>query len=149
MFMVARVIGIILSGLLNDGTSGLSSIKRLGGVTIIQDPEEAIFPEMPENALEFVEVDHILPVAQMAPLLQTLTAQPRSTPELTAGEMELMRMEVVIAANDNAFEMGIMKMVRYRPLHALNATVHSLALQKEKQFGLDAIPAMLLAQVLY
>lgn len=70
---------------------------------------------MPENALEFVEVDHILPVAQMAPLLQTLTAQPRSTPELTAGEMELMKMEVVIAANDNAFEMGIMKMGEISP----------------------------------
>lgn len=55
-----RVIGVVLSGSLDDGTSGLWSIKRLGGVAICQDPEEAAFPEMPRSVLEYVKVDFIL-----------------------------------------------------------------------------------------
>jgi len=112
----SRVIGIVLSGLLNDGTSGLWAIKRLGGTTIIQDPADAIFPEMPENALEYVEVDHIEPVSKMSDLLQALTAhEPPATPEITAEEMKLMKTEVVIASRDNAFEMGIMHMGEISP----------------------------------
>jgi two-component system chemotaxis response regulator CheB len=62
-----RTIGIILTGHLNDGTSGLSAIKRCGGVAIVQDPDEAEYPDMPRNALDAVEADHILPVDEMAP----------------------------------------------------------------------------------
>ncbi|PIK73195.1 chemotaxis protein CheB, partial [Methylobacterium frigidaeris] len=52
-----QVIGIVLSGLLNDGTSGLWSIKRFGGTTIVQDPRDAAVDSMPLNALAEVEVD--------------------------------------------------------------------------------------------
>ncbi|MDB5205424.1 MAG: chemotaxis protein CheB [Flavisolibacter sp.] len=106
-----RVIGIVLSGLLNDGTSGLWSVKRLGGITIIQDPEEAEFPQMPQNVLEYVEVDYTLRVAEMGELLQTLVTEtaPKKM-KLTKEEMELLKMEVIIATHDNAFEMGIIEM---------------------------------------
>ncbi len=106
-----RVIGIVLSGLLNDGTSGLWSVKRLGGVTIIQDPEEAEYPQMPNNVLEYVEVDHTLPVGEMGALLQTLSQEiaPKKI-KLSPEEMKLMDMEVIIATHDNAFEMGIIEM---------------------------------------
>ncbi|HEX4147839.1 MAG TPA: chemotaxis protein CheB [Pirellulales bacterium] len=67
-----RVAGIILSGGLNDGTYGLGVIKEQGGVAIVQDPEEAVLSSMPLSALRNVEVDHILPVAKMAPLLMRL-----------------------------------------------------------------------------
>lgn len=70
----SRVIGIILSGMLDDGTSGLWTIKQLGGVGIIQEPSEAMFPQMPENVLEYIEVDHRLPVADMGALLKELCA---------------------------------------------------------------------------
>jgi two-component system chemotaxis response regulator CheB len=70
------VIGVVLTGNLNDGTVGLHEIKRRGGTAIVQDPKEAIAPSMPRNALEHVEVDHSVSLAEMPELLNRLTAQP-------------------------------------------------------------------------
>ena len=67
-----RVAGIVLSGSLGDGSFGLASIKRAGGVTIIQDPEEAIVPSMPLSALRGVEIDYVISASQMAPLIVKL-----------------------------------------------------------------------------
>jgi two-component system, chemotaxis family, protein-glutamate methylesterase/glutaminase len=111
-----RVIGIVLSGLMNDGTSGLWSVKRLGGITIIQDPEEAEYPQMPNNVLEYVDVDYTLRVAEMGPLLQTLIEdKARKKVKLTKKEMKLLELEVIIATRDNAFEMGIIEMGELTP----------------------------------
>jgi two-component system chemotaxis response regulator CheB len=68
-----HVIGIILSGELDDGVAGLFAIKARGGTTIVQDPIEAPSPSMPGQALRNVIVDHVSPVAEMAPLLVKLT----------------------------------------------------------------------------
>jgi two-component system, chemotaxis family, protein-glutamate methylesterase/glutaminase len=104
-----KVIGIVLSGVLNDGTSGLWSIKRLGGIAIVQTPAEASFPEMPLNVMEYVKTDYVLSVTDMGRILSKLCSEPpgkkRSIPP---SEMELLKMEVTIATHDNAFEMGIM-----------------------------------------
>src|SRR4051812_40023154 len=62
----ARVIGVILSGGLDDGTQGLMEIKRRGGVAIVQDPAEADFSSMPASAIEKVKVDRVVPVAEIA-----------------------------------------------------------------------------------
>lgn len=67
-----QVIGVVLSGMLDDGTAGLAAIKNRGGVTIVQSPEEAIFPGMPQNAIENLEIDYILPVSEIASLLVRL-----------------------------------------------------------------------------
>jgi two-component system chemotaxis response regulator CheB len=75
-------IGAILSGSLDDGAAGLLAIKQLGGIAIVQDPSDALFPAMPENALAFVSVDHVVPLRDIAPLLVRLTASssaPRPT----------------------------------------------------------------------
>lgn len=66
-------IGLVLSGRLNDGTSGLYEIKRQGGIAIVQTPAEAEAPEMPQSALNNVAVDYCLPVAEMPRLLMRLT----------------------------------------------------------------------------
>jgi two-component system, chemotaxis family, protein-glutamate methylesterase/glutaminase len=71
----ARVIGIVLSGSLDDGTHGLELIKRHGGVGIAQDPEEALMPGMPLSAIQKVEVDHILPARLIGIKLVTLVRQ--------------------------------------------------------------------------
>src|SRR6266487_2533947 len=71
-----RVAGVILSGTLDDGTAGLIAIKKRGGVAIVQDPDEAIYPGMPRSALEHVQVDHILPLAAIGPLLVRLASEP-------------------------------------------------------------------------
>ena len=71
-----RVVGVILSGTLDDGTAGLMRVKQRGGVAIVQKPEEALYSGMPDNAIENVEVDHILPVAEIAAMLTLLAHQP-------------------------------------------------------------------------
>jgi two-component system, chemotaxis family, protein-glutamate methylesterase/glutaminase len=67
-------IGVILTGHLDDGTAGLWAIKRLGGTAIVQDPEDALFPSMPSNAMEHVDVDFVAPLVELAPLLVRLTS---------------------------------------------------------------------------
>jgi two-component system, chemotaxis family, protein-glutamate methylesterase/glutaminase len=54
-----RVIGVVLTGRLDDGTAGLQAIKRCGGVAIVQDPATAEAPNMPASALEYVKIDYI------------------------------------------------------------------------------------------
>jgi two-component system, chemotaxis family, protein-glutamate methylesterase/glutaminase len=69
-----RVIAIVLSGGLDDGTAGLVAVKRAGGVAIVQDPDDAACPSMPANALEKVEPDFCVPVAEIGGLLAALVA---------------------------------------------------------------------------
>ncbi|HEY9779631.1 MAG TPA: chemotaxis protein CheB [Leptolyngbyaceae cyanobacterium] len=71
-----RVVGVVLSGTLDDGTAGLMVVKQRGGVAIVQKPEEAVYSGMPDNAIENVEVDHILPAAEIAAMLTLLAHQP-------------------------------------------------------------------------
>jgi two-component system chemotaxis response regulator CheB len=92
-----RVIGVLLSGLLNDGTSGLLAIKRCGGLAVVQDPETAAFQEMPMSALARVAVDHVAPLADMAALLAKLAASPRPAPVEVPEEI---RLEALIAAQE-------------------------------------------------
>jgi two-component system, chemotaxis family, protein-glutamate methylesterase/glutaminase len=73
-----RVVGIVLTGLLNDGTSGMSGIKRVGGFTIVQDPNEAEYPDMPMSVLNAMEVDHCISLAEMGPTIKEIT---RNNPE--------------------------------------------------------------------
>lgn len=61
--------GIILSGLLDDGTSGMWAIKRSGGTCIVQDPDEAEFPDMPLSVINNLQVDHILRLDDIGPVL--------------------------------------------------------------------------------
>lgn len=65
----SSLIGIILTGANNDGSKGLKLIKDCGGLTIVQDPQEAEVPAMPEAAIKLSMPDHILKVGQIAPFL--------------------------------------------------------------------------------
>ncbi|HYS13311.1 MAG TPA: chemotaxis protein CheB [Burkholderiaceae bacterium] len=75
-----RVVGIVLSGSLDDGTAGLWAIKSCGGTTVVQEPNEALYPEMPSNALMHNRVDHRLLVNEIAPLLVRLAGEPARVP---------------------------------------------------------------------
>src|SRR3954468_12891678 len=68
-----RVIGVILTGALDDGTAGLAAVKEAGGVAIVQDPDEAFASSMPRSARAFVAVDHVLPVREIGVLIAGLT----------------------------------------------------------------------------
>jgi two-component system, chemotaxis family, protein-glutamate methylesterase/glutaminase len=68
-------VGVVLSGALDDGTAGLVAVKQGGGVTVVQDPEEALCADMPRSALENLKVDYCLPIAQIAALIDKLAHQ--------------------------------------------------------------------------
>ena len=104
-----RVIGVILTGNLDDGTAGLWAVKRLGGTAIVQDPEEALAPSMPRSALRQVKVDYCLPVAEIAPVLARLTTAPPDEEGVyeVPDEMEI---EVRIAKEDTALDAGVLKL---------------------------------------
>jgi two-component system chemotaxis response regulator CheB len=76
----SRVIGVILSGALDDGTAGLSAIKRCGGVAIVQAPSDAAYTEMPASAIRNVSVEHIIPAREIAHMIRQVVEQP-SGPE--------------------------------------------------------------------
>src|SRR4051794_18781245 len=100
-----RVVGVILSGSLDDGTAGLAAIKQRGGVAVVQSPEEALFAGMPRSALESVAVDHCLPAAETPPLLVELANTP--VPEGESPMSDDMEFESEIAEFDlDAMENG-------------------------------------------
>lgn len=106
-----RVIGIVLTGYLNDGTSGLWSVKQFGGITVIQDPVDALYPDMPRNVLEYVEVDYILPLAEIAPMVTGLVKAPAGEPvDVQPLMQQRVEVEIDIAKQHNAFEKGISNM---------------------------------------
>ena len=100
-----RCIGVVLSGNLDDGTSGLLAIKRRGGIAVVQDPGEAMFPSMPQSAIDHVNVDHIVKLDRMGTLLEELAQQrtPAKEPPVTDessketeySEIDLSRIEDV------------------------------------------------------
>ena len=71
-----RVIAVILSGSLDDGSAGLHAVKQRGGLAIVQDPQDALFPDMPQNAIASVSVDHVVAKIDIAPLLDRLAREP-------------------------------------------------------------------------
>ena len=73
----ARTIGVVLSGHMADGTHGLSRIRQAGGITIVQDPDEAEVPAMPLNAMRQVPVDYVLSVGEMARVIMGLLTNRR------------------------------------------------------------------------
>ena len=74
-FYGSAAIGVILTGNMNDGTMGLGEIKRRGGITIVQDPRDADYPEMPRSAAAHVKVDYCPPLAGIPGLLHKLAAE--------------------------------------------------------------------------
>lgn len=68
-------IGVVLSGLLNDGASGLEAVKRCGGVAVVQDPADAIADEIPRSAMEAATVDLSVPSARIGDVLSDLARE--------------------------------------------------------------------------
>jgi two-component system, chemotaxis family, protein-glutamate methylesterase/glutaminase len=92
-----RVVGVILTGSMDDGTAGLLAIKRSGGETIVQDPQDALFASMPHSAITHVEVDHILPLSDMGPLLAQV-ANEQAAEQKSFSVPKDMEMETKLAA---------------------------------------------------
>jgi two-component system chemotaxis response regulator CheB len=105
-----RTVGIVLSGMLDDGTAGLMAIKRRGGLAIVQRPSEALYPSMPQSALNHVHVDYCLPIDEIGPLLVSLTREPGGEQEVglsaDALEKEVWTAEMGTDASDGQEHVG-------------------------------------------
>jgi two-component system chemotaxis response regulator CheB len=100
-----RVIGVVLSGGMDDGTAGLWRIKQSGGITIVQDPYDAEVPSMPQSALREVEIDHTVAGSEIAALLIKLSQEQKNDgPGLIKDEKT--KSEIDIAAGANAYKKG-------------------------------------------
>ena len=102
-----RAIGVLLSGLLNDGASGLADLKRCGGVTVVQSPQDALEGEMPRTALLASDIDYRASASNLADLIGKL-AREEPGPDLTLPAS--VALEVAIAMgrpSDSALMMEI------------------------------------------
>ncbi|QAT82222.1 CheB methylesterase [Corallococcus coralloides] len=100
----SRVVGVVLTGALDCGTSGLMAVKREGGLAVVQDPRDALCPDMPRSALELVAVDHCVPLEAMGTLLTRLVTTPvapRSRKRSRQMETEVKAMKVDIPSMDD------------------------------------------------
>ena len=88
-----RVIGILLTGSLDDGTAGIAAVKAAGGVTIVQDPEEAFSPGMPRSAIATGAVDHVLPIRDIAVLVSALVEEQAPPQRNGSNHPQLRQME--------------------------------------------------------
>jgi two-component system chemotaxis response regulator CheB len=90
-----RAIGVVLTGTLGDGASGLWVVNQCGGRTVVQDPRRAAFREMPQAALDLSPPDHVVDLDRMGPLLESLVRQPAGErcepPEGIAFEVEIAK----------------------------------------------------------
>lgn len=89
-----RAIGVVLSGMLGDGAAGLLALKQCGGVTVVQEPADAAFSEMPMQALQRTRPDHVAALAALPALLKKLVQQPAGKPVPVP---DRLRFEVEIA----------------------------------------------------
>src|SRR5437879_1256735 len=97
----AQVIGVVLTGSLSDGVAGLQRIKANGGTTIVQDPNDALCPEMPLNALRAGSIDYTVPLAEIPALIAELIAR---GPQRKGGPQQARRWEGQLAATRKTVE---------------------------------------------
>ena len=111
-----RVIGVVMTGALDDGTAGLWTIKLRGGTAIVQEPEEALIRAMPLNALDNVAVDHKLPAQKIGELVGRLVREPAAAPVgVPAEEDEKTWHEIRIAKEREALEEDIFRFGELSP----------------------------------
>jgi two-component system chemotaxis response regulator CheB len=109
-----RVIGVVLSGSLDDGAAGLYAIKERGGIAVVQEPLDALHSSMPKAALQAVAVDYCVPSIEMGALLAHLVNKAIPVQEVNPVSKK-MDIEVGIAREDNGLDMGIMKLGELSP----------------------------------
>ena len=91
-----RVVGVVLTGSRNCGTAGLLAVKSQGGIAVVQDPDDAACADMPRSAMQYVSVDHRVPLRQMGALLSRLvdtpvkSARKRRVPNVMEQEVDVL-----------------------------------------------------------
>ncbi len=129
-----RVIGVVLSGLLSDGASGLDAIKRCGGMALVQDPVDAIADEMPRRALEATTVDLCVPGVRLGDVLSDLVQESAGMALPIPREL---RLEVEIAAGER---IGSERLATIADPVALTCPACHGVLSKMRDQGAVAVP---------
>jgi two-component system chemotaxis response regulator CheB len=111
-----RVLGVVLSGALDDGSAGIWAVKQRGGIAIVQDPGDAEVSSMPENAMRAVEVDYRLPASELGGLLTKLVqGEATHTEEFSLHPDKQTQIEVNIAMEDKAFQYNLREFGKLSP----------------------------------
>ncbi|PRY55233.1 two-component system chemotaxis response regulator CheB [Arcticibacter pallidicorallinus] len=84
-----RTIGVVLTGLLDDGTSGMSAIKKAGGICIVQDPSDAEYGDMPQSVLNNTEVDYKVSLAMIPSIIEVLMSRPLPPEQAVPVELQI------------------------------------------------------------
>jgi two-component system chemotaxis response regulator CheB len=103
-----RVVGVVLTGALDDGTAGLWSIKDRGGTTIVQDPAEARHASMPSSALEHVSIDHVLRLEKIGPVIAKLSREEVTMADEKPPASKALEIETRIAMEGRGLQLGVM-----------------------------------------
>lgn len=103
-----RVVAVVLTGYLDDGSAGMVAVKRCGGTCVVQDPDDCAYPDMPQNALRLAKIDHCVPIDQMGGLLTGLVKRrarkPTAVPDDIAIEATIA--ERVLSDLESVEELG-------------------------------------------
>jgi two-component system, chemotaxis family, protein-glutamate methylesterase/glutaminase len=105
-----RVIGVVLTGALDDGTAGLWAIKDRGGTAVVQDPEDSEMSSMPRSALEHVSVDHVLSLTAIGPTIAQLAREVLPRQPAGSAAPKTMQIEAEIAIEGDALRRGVLSM---------------------------------------
>lgn len=105
----AQTIGVVLSGMLDDGTAGLWAIKDRGGLAVVQEPTDALYPSMPQSAARAVTVDYRLRMSEMAAVLERLVREPLPA-ESEVPMSDTLAIEAKIAMAENALQSGVLRL---------------------------------------
>jgi two-component system, chemotaxis family, protein-glutamate methylesterase/glutaminase len=92
-----RVVGVILSGALDDGAAGMRAVRQAGGVSVVQDPQDCIVPSMPNAALTMAGADEILSADSIGGELSRLLALPTRRREESNGDARIAKWETDMA----------------------------------------------------
>lgn len=125
-----QVIGIVLSGMLDDGTAGLWAVKDRGGLAVVQEPSDALYPSMPQSAARSVAVDYRLRINEMAAMLAQLVGEPLSEKEEVAMS-DALAIETKIALGDNALQSGVLRLGQ--PSYFTCPECHGVLVQIEEE----------------
>lgn len=102
-----RVIGVLLTGNLDDGTAGMAAIKDCGGITIVQDPDDASYSGMPESAIQNVEIDRVLPLDEIVPAILEIIERP-PVPSASQQPEEDIELEIKKVSMDTSIDQAEM-----------------------------------------
>jgi two-component system chemotaxis response regulator CheB len=105
----SRVVAVVLSGALDDGTAGAWAIKDRGGLVLAQEPSDAMHASMPESVIQHVEVDHVGTARQLAEVVAGLVGSPAPTMP-SPGESEKHKVETLIAMEGDGLKAGVMEL---------------------------------------